>query len=213
MDLFYYEIVTQEENITRTYNTFIGNFLGTGVVVYGILYVVLGGSISLIVVMAFFVAYFMTFAYLQSIGYTFNNVVSFSLILVLGIMVDNLIVIAEGIIESYKKGAKNVYEAVEYSISTYFTPLMSGTLTTIVLFLPLGIFVSGTLGEFIKFLPVTVNATLIFSLVSALLVVPLLAVYISKNKTEHKKNKVLERLEYQGERFAQRYYDNTKTTR
>ncbi|MBU0626681.1 hypothetical protein KKG31_07325 [Patescibacteria group bacterium] len=47
---------------------------------------------------AFFVVYLSDFIYLKTIGYSFNNIVSFSLILVLGIMIDNLIVITQGIV-------------------------------------------------------------------------------------------------------------------
>lgn len=91
------EIQSSEEIIEKTYNLFLENFWETGLFVFIVVVIFLGWSSSLIVLISFLVVYLINFVVLKSLGYTFNNIVSFSLILVLGIMVDNLIVMTQGI--------------------------------------------------------------------------------------------------------------------
>ncbi|MBP6910013.1 efflux RND transporter permease subunit [Patescibacteria group bacterium] len=91
------EIQSSEEIIEKTYNLFLENFWETGLFVFVVIVIFLGRSSSLIVLISFLVVYLINFVVLKSLGYTFNNIVSFSLILVLGIMVDNLIVMTQGI--------------------------------------------------------------------------------------------------------------------
>ncbi len=96
-DLKTVEIQSQEEIINKTYNLFLENFRETGLFVFIVVVVFLGWSSSLIVLVSFLIVYLINFVVLKTLGYTFNNIVSFSLILVLGIMVDNLIVMTQGI--------------------------------------------------------------------------------------------------------------------
>ncbi len=96
-DLKTIEIQSSEEIISKTYNLFLENFWETGLFVFIVVVVFLGWSSSLIVLISFLIVYLINFVVLKSLGYTFNNIVSFSLILVLGIMVDNLIVMTQGI--------------------------------------------------------------------------------------------------------------------
>jgi multidrug efflux pump len=89
------ETTSQEDSINRIYNLFMENFLETGLLVFVIILFFLGFRSSFIILFSFVIVYLVNFIFLKSIDYSFNNIVSFSLILVLGIMVDNLIVIAQ----------------------------------------------------------------------------------------------------------------------
>jgi len=77
------ETLSQEEAIKNTYGTFIQNFRQTGLLVFFIVLLFLGGRSSILIFISFFVVYLTDFIYLKSIGYSFNNIVSFALILVL----------------------------------------------------------------------------------------------------------------------------------
>lgn len=117
---------------------------------------------------------------LDGMGLTLNIVVLFSLILVVGMLVDGAIVtieladrkIAEGLppVQAYAQGAKRMA-----------WPIISSTATTLAVFLPL-LFWPGVVGEFMKFLPVTVLITLIASLAMALVFIPVLGGMIGKKR-------------------------------
>jgi multidrug efflux pump subunit AcrB len=94
-DLKYTETLSQKESIQRTYGLFMENFWETALLVFCIIFLFLGFRSSWLIMLSFLIVYLGNFIYLKSIGYSFNNIVSFALILVLGIMIDNLIVITQ----------------------------------------------------------------------------------------------------------------------
>ncbi|GFZ77381.1 multidrug resistance protein [Rickettsiales bacterium] len=112
------------------------------------------------------------------LGYTMNMVVLFSLILATGMLVDASIVVTEyadrlmisGISkkDAYKQAAKHVCY-----------PVISSTLTTVVVFLPL-LFWPGIVGQFMKYLPTTLIGTLTGSLLASLIFIPAIGSWIGK---------------------------------
>ena len=121
---------------------------------------------------------------------SFNFLTLFSLILALGILVDTGIVMTEGI---YNKMMNDMspLDAALASIQEYKWPLISGTLTTVAAFLPM-FFMTGILGEFVKFIPRTVVVTLLASLFVGLGILPALSTVLLKKK-EKKKESILKR--------------------
>lgn len=93
-------------------------------------------------------------------------------------MVDNLIVIAQGFQDGTRRGMSKI-EAIQHSLVMYWKPLLIGNLVTISMFFPLGFVLSGKIGEFLKFLPIAVDVTLIFSIVVAFIFLPLVLSYMS----------------------------------
>jgi multidrug efflux pump subunit AcrB len=77
------ETTSMLESINRIYNLFIENFWETGLLVLVIIFFFLGLRSSMVILISFLIVYLANFAYLKGIGYSFNNIVSFSLILVL----------------------------------------------------------------------------------------------------------------------------------
>jgi multidrug efflux pump subunit AcrB len=127
------------------------------------------------------------FIALYLIGYSLNTISLFALILVLGLFVDDGTIVVEAIDYYKKKGIKG-REALIAAINDIGVPDMIGTLTTLLVFVPL-IFVSGILGDFIRLLPITVILALAISLIIALTILPTLtniAVRDEKEKTAHK---------------------------
>lgn len=106
------------------------------------------------------------------LGYTLNIVVLFSLILVVGMLVDGAIVTTELADRRMAEGAAP-REAYAYAAKRMAWPIVSATATTLAVFLPL-LFWGGVVGEFMKFLPITVMLTLAASLAMALVFIPVL---------------------------------------
>lgn len=105
-------------------------------------------------------------------GLTVNIVVLFSLILVIGMLVDGAIVTTELADRKMLEGQdrKTAYAAAAKRMAW---PITASTATTLAVFLPL-LFWPGIVGEFMKFLPITVLATLAASLAMALVFIPVL---------------------------------------
>ncbi len=113
-----------------------------------------------------------TFIVLSALGITLNMVVLFSLILALGMLVDNAIVIVENIYRHRGKG-RPAEEAADYGTAQVAGAVIASTLTTVCAFGPM-VFWPGIMGEFMKYLPITVVITLIASLLVAMIFNPVL---------------------------------------
>ncbi|MBC2711874.1 MAG: efflux RND transporter permease subunit [Desulfosarcina sp.] len=109
-------------------------------------------------------------AILWAIGGTINMISLFGLIMVLGIVVDDAIVVGEAIYVHRKQGKSALKAAVD-GVLEVGMPVIAAILTTIVAFLPL-FYVGGIMGKFISILPVVVIACLVVSLVECLFLLP-----------------------------------------
>ncbi|MDD2870457.1 MAG: efflux RND transporter permease subunit [Candidatus Gracilibacteria bacterium] len=192
-DLEVYEINSQKEKIDSTYKTFLSNFRQTTVIIFLVILIFIGYRESIGITLVFPLVYLISFIALKTYGYTFNNIVSFSLVLTLGIMVDNLIVVIEGFEEGMKKGLKK-WDAISFSIKTYWKPILSGNFTTISMFLPIGFMLSGKIGDFMKYMPTTVDVVLIISIFVSLVFLPIVLSFLTF-KIDIKKNKKGEDIE------------------
>lgn len=115
---------------------------------------------------------------LDSMGYTLNMVVLFSLILSVGMLVDGAIVVTEYADRRLAEGASK-FHAYKEAAKRMSWPIIASTATTLAVFFPL-LFWPGTTGDFMMFLPLTLLFTLSASLVMALIVVPTIGSVIGK---------------------------------
>lgn len=146
----------------------------------------LGFRNAILVALAIPFSMLMTFFILQSIGITLNFVVLFSLILALGMLVDNAIVIIENIYRHHTAERKPLQRAAMEGTAEVAWPVIASTATTVVGFLPLA-FWPGIIGEFMGYLPKTVIIALLSSLFVGLIITPALgALFIKKSKREQK---------------------------
>ena len=113
---------------------------------------------------------FISFIILQQMGISLNNMVLFSLILALGMLVDNSIVVVENVYRLHSQGY-SALTATKRGVSEIAFPIISSTLTTLAAFFPL-IFWKGIMGEFMKILPETLIIVLASSLFVALVLTP-----------------------------------------
>ena len=107
---------------------------------------------------------------MPSLGLTVNVISLFAFIVVLGIVVDDAIVVGENIYRHHEEGKEGLAAAVDGTLEVSM-PVLFSILTTIAAFAPL-VMVPGTTGKVMRVIPLVVIATLIFSLVESLLVLP-----------------------------------------
>lgn len=207
------ETTSMLESIDRVYNLFIENFWETWLLVLIVILFFLWFRSSMVILVSFLMVYLSDFAFLKWIGYSFNNIVSFSLILVLWVMIDNLIVIVQWIVMWLRKHKNNIWLAIQDSLKNYGRAIIFGTSTTIAIFVPLYFGLSGIMGEFMKPMPVTIISNLAISLFVTLIILPVLATYFYKPGFEYKIKKSLSFLEETGKKFAQRFYKINATRR
>ena len=121
--------------------------------------------------------------FLSVIGLTVNVVVLFSLILAVGMLVDGAIVVTE---LADRKMSEGLARRAAYAVAAkrMSRPIIASTATTLAAFTPL-LFWPGIVGEFMKFLPITLIATLLASLAMALLFVPTLGAYFGAPSTSN----------------------------
>ncbi|MDD9877167.1 MAG: efflux RND transporter permease subunit, partial [Magnetovibrio sp.] len=115
---------------------------------------------------------------LGAAGLTINMVVLFSLILAVGMLVDGAIVVTEYADRKMSEG-EAARDAYGLAAKRMAWPIIASTATTLAAFLPL-MFWPGVVGEFMKFLPLTLIATLAASLTMALIFVPTLGARLSR---------------------------------
>lgn len=115
-------------------------------------------------------------------GTTMNIVVLFSLILALGLLVDNGIVVVENIYRYMQDGYSSI-EAAKFGTGEVAWPIIASTATTLAAFLPLA-FWPGIMGEFMKFMPITLMLVLGSSLFVALVINPVLTSRFMKVDTQ-----------------------------
>lgn len=146
------------------------NILTALILVSGVLLLFLGWRPSTIVAMIIPLSMLITFFLIQILGYTLNMVVLFSLMLVLGMLVDNAIVIVENIYRHIQLGYSR-FEAAMLGAREVAWPVTTSTFTTVCAFFPL-MFWPGIMGDFMKYLPITLSLGLLASLFVALVFSP-----------------------------------------
>lgn len=148
-------------------------------IIFGIILVVLvlmfflGLKNALFVGVAIPLSMFMSFMILDSMGITLNTMVLFSLVLALGMLVDNGIVVVENVYRLMDEGYSAV-NAAKYGVGEVALPIIASTATTLAAFVPLAMW-PGIIGEFMKYLPLTLMIVLGSSLFIALVINPVFA--------------------------------------
>ena len=157
----------------------LGNNVGAAVIIVMVVVLaVLGIRNASLVGLAIPGSFFMGITVLNSIGVTMNIIVLFSLILVAGMLVDGVIVTTEYADRRIAMGDSR-RNAFRMGAQRMAWPIISSTVTTLMVFMPL-LFWPGIVGQFMKYLPMTVIAVLLSSLFMALIFIPVLGGMIGK---------------------------------
>lgn len=118
-----------------------------------------------------------TFAFMQVFGGSINLMSMGGLAIAIGLVIDDAVVVVENIHRQARGGAGNIVEAV----SQLMKPLVSSTLTTVVVFAPLGL-LSGVVGQFFRALSLSLSVAVLVSLGLSISVVPLLAQWAERHR-------------------------------
>ena len=183
-------ITSDQSDMTRTQVEELQNSIIFGVLlVVGVLLFFLGLRNALFVGIAIPLSMFLSFTILDAMGITFNVMVLFSLVLALGMLVDNGIVVVENIYRLMAEGEPPL-EAARKGVGEVAWPIIASTGTTLGAFLPLAIW-PGIMGQFMKYLPITLMIVLSSSLFVALVINPMLTSVLMKVEEEQKTTKKL----------------------
>lgn len=143
------------------------------------------------------VTFLIAIALMYWTGQTLNGNTLFGLILVLGMVVDDAVVVLENAFRHLEKGKDRV-QAVIDGVGEVVSPVVISSMTTLGGFLPL-VFMPGTTGKFMRIVPIVVSVVLLASLVESLLMLPCHFVEIVRETPKRKTVKV-------GDRWWERVY-------
>jgi len=162
----------QSDQVKKQINNLENSIIMGILFVVVILFLFLGTRNSLIVGFSIPMSMLLAFMVMGIAQFRINMMVLFALILALGMLVDNAIVVTENIYRFVQRGFP-VKEAARQAVGEVAMPIISSTATTLAAFLPL-VFWHSIMGEFMKYLPITLIIVLTASLLNALVIVPVL---------------------------------------
>ncbi len=124
-----------------------------------------------------------TFLVMRWLGETINVMSMGGLAVAIGLVIDDAVVVVENIYRHLDKG-ETPGQAVPLAMRELIAPVVGSTLTTVVVFVPLGM-LSGVIGQFFRALSITLASAVLISLVQALTLIPLLAQWAAKSREKH----------------------------
>lgn len=169
------------------------NILLALILVVGVVIFFMGLKNSLFVAFAIPLSMLGAMIVFSMMGVTLNMVVLFSLILVLGMLVDNSIVLVENIYRHLEMGKQPMAASIE-GAKEVSGAVIASTLTTVAAFAPLLAW-TGIMGEFMMYLPLTVIMVLLSSLFVAIVILPVLTALGLTQKNAAEASKTQEELE------------------
>ncbi len=144
---------------------------GVGLILVSICFTVaIGWRAAIIITAGLPVAFLGAFIFLNAWGYTMNQLVVFSMIIVLGLIVDDAIVVCENIYRHLERGVE-LRKAAIIGAEQIMAPVVATVLTTLAAFLPL-LLMTGMIGQFMRTIPIVICLALVASLFEAFFILP-----------------------------------------
>ncbi len=176
------------DEIRESLGTLTGSGSQTLVLIFLVMLLALGWRESVLASVSIPLALLVGIIGLNALGETFNGVSLFALVLAVGLLVDNAIIVVEGLHEGVKNGLSPRQSAIK-TIQTFRAPILTGTLTTIFAFLPMMFFITGVSGDYIRIIPITIMLVLGAAFFVSLFLLPNLgvgfySVFAVKEKTQ-----------------------------
>jgi len=156
-----------------------GNMATAMILVMIVVIASVGVRSGLLVALAIPFSFFFAFIIIRLLGFTYNSMVMFGLLLGLGMLIDGAIVMVEYADRKMAEGL-NARDAYRVAVDRMYWPVLASTATTLAAFLPLMLW-PGVSGQFMSYLPITVFAVLFGSLFYALLFAPTIGSLIGKS--------------------------------
>ncbi|MBU1698962.1 MAG: efflux RND transporter permease subunit [Candidatus Eisenbacteria bacterium] len=162
--------IDSTRHISRILSVLRNNALIGISIIFIILLIFLGRANALLAALGIPLSFMITFILMKFTGNTINGSSVFAMIVVLGIIVDDAIIVLENV-HCHRQLGKPLREAVIDGTSEVVSPVTSGILTTIAAFLPL-MLLPGIMGKFMRVIPLVVSLALAASLFEALVMLP-----------------------------------------
>lgn len=143
------------------------------------LFIFLPGRIGLMASLSLPLAVMATIGVMPAFGMNLNTITILALVIALGMMVDNAVVIAENYTRLRQEG-KNSLDAATLSVEQLWLPITATAFTTIAAFMPM-LVTKGIMGQFIRFIPIVVSLSLLFSLFESFFFLPMRIVKVGAN--------------------------------
>ncbi len=176
----------QSEDVQNMIDDLENNIISGLIFVVAVLLFFLGLRTATLVGVAIPLSMFLSFVIFQAFGYTLNFIILFSLIIALGMLVDNAVVIVENIYR-YREMGYSRYDAARRGAAEVGGPVVASTATTVAAFVPM-LFWPGVIGEFMRNMPLTLIVTLSASLFVALIINPVITgIFVRLESEERKK--------------------------
>ncbi|MDR2428710.1 MAG: efflux RND transporter permease subunit, partial [Candidatus Margulisbacteria bacterium] len=173
-----------------------------------VLYFFMGFRNAAIVATVIPLSMLITLMVIQTLGFTLNFIVLVSLTILLGMLVDNAVVVVENIYRLLNEG-KDRWTATVEGASEVLVPVLTSTLTTVFAFLPLA-FWSGMIGQVLRYLPVTISVGLLASFAVAVVFNPVISQVFLHSHTkadEHEHPNLPQRVDNWLDNFKNKYYE------
>ncbi len=170
----------QSENVQSLVTDLENNIISGLIFVIAVLLFFLGVRNATLVGIAIPLSMFTTFLVFQGLGYSLNFIILFSLIIALGMLVDNAVVVIENIYRFREEGYSR-WEAARLGTAEVGAPVVAATATTLSAFAPMLLW-PGIIGKFMSYLPLTLIITLASSLFVALVINPVITGFFVQPK-------------------------------
>ncbi|MEI6143695.1 MAG: efflux RND transporter permease subunit, partial [Mariniphaga sp.] len=171
-------IVNQPKMVDDNISRFMHEFLIAIISVIIVILLMLPFRVAAVAATAIPMTIAITFALMRTFGIELHQVSLAALIVVLGMVVDDAIVVADNYVELLDKGMER-WTAAWHSAFDLIVPILTATITIIASFMPM-IILSGAMGEFIQDLPLTVTIALLSSFIVAMFLTPTLCFFFIK---------------------------------
>ncbi|MGB5355011.1 MAG: efflux RND transporter permease subunit, partial [Woeseia sp.] len=174
----------QSEQVVTLVADLENNIIAAIIFVILVLLFFLGVRNATLVGIAIPLSMFLSFLVFSVMGQTLNFIILFSLIIALGMMVDNAIVIVENIYRFREEGHSR-WESAKGAVEEVGMAVAASTATTVAVFIPM-MFWPGMIGKFMSYMPLTLIVTLTSSLFVALVINPVITGYLVRLDSEKK---------------------------
>jgi multidrug efflux pump len=174
----------ESENVETLVKDLENNIIAGLIFVVAVLLFFLGVRTATLVGIAIPLSMLLSFIIFSAMGQTLNFIILFSLIIALGMLVDNAVVIVENIYR-YREEGYSRWEAAKLGTNEVGMAVAASTATTVAAFAPMLLW-PGIIGRFMSYLPLTLIVTLSASLFVALVINPVVTGYLVRLDSEEK---------------------------
>jgi multidrug efflux pump subunit AcrB len=166
--------------IKNRLNTVISGIMFGLILVTVALYILINKRVAFIVVMGIPTAILIGVAVLSLTSYSINMITLIGALLILGVLVDDAVIIAENIQRHIQEGDDKLQAAIN-GTKEVLVPVLASSLTTVFSFFPM-IMLSGEIGEFLKLIPIAVIILIIASLLESFIFLPIHSLHLLDTK-------------------------------